>query len=258
MKDSFLSFKDINAEKWVINIRGKFKNEAAFFLKENLNKKLILFELESEEGWFYDTRKMLNVISADYVFFWIEDHVNMVKNYNLYDEIFLELKEHKVDFMPYTFFGQGQSYYTISKKQKRIYTAILNKKTWRIVLRYSPNLFILYMGAIFSRDLFNRIVLSDDPYQHCKWPKETPFDFEKTYRDTHWLPLKVAYSFSELFAVIDTDHECYSLISRGLYPDRGIKRIEAAGLKMVSENKPSKEKLIFNKIKQAITSVRLN
>ena len=34
MKDSFLSFKSINAQQWVINIRGKYKTEVRAFLEE--------------------------------------------------------------------------------------------------------------------------------------------------------------------------------------------------------------------------------
>ncbi len=31
MKDSFLSFKDIDSKQWLINVRGKYKLQALFF-----------------------------------------------------------------------------------------------------------------------------------------------------------------------------------------------------------------------------------
>ena len=31
MQDSFLSFKDISAEKWVVNVRGPYKERALIF-----------------------------------------------------------------------------------------------------------------------------------------------------------------------------------------------------------------------------------
>ena len=33
MKNSFMSFKDINAQKWVINVRGSYKLKTILFLK---------------------------------------------------------------------------------------------------------------------------------------------------------------------------------------------------------------------------------
>ena len=35
LKDSFFSFKDISAEKWVINIRGSYKEQTKNFLQEH-------------------------------------------------------------------------------------------------------------------------------------------------------------------------------------------------------------------------------
>ena len=45
MKDSFISFKDISAEKWVINIRGSYKSDTFDFLKKHLGEKLYHYDL---------------------------------------------------------------------------------------------------------------------------------------------------------------------------------------------------------------------
>ena len=37
MKDSFVSFKKANCKKWILNIRGKYKHQAADFIKSYLN-----------------------------------------------------------------------------------------------------------------------------------------------------------------------------------------------------------------------------
>ena len=42
LKDSFFSFKDISAEKWVINIRGSYKEQTKNFLQENLKVSFII------------------------------------------------------------------------------------------------------------------------------------------------------------------------------------------------------------------------
>ena len=75
MKDSFLSFKDIDAERWIINIRGRHKVEAGRFLEAQLGSRLALYQLESPEGWFHDSRIMAATIETEYVFFWVEDHL---------------------------------------------------------------------------------------------------------------------------------------------------------------------------------------
>ena len=59
MQDSFFSFKDISAEKWVINIRGSYKEQATNFLHEHLQNKLYHYDIESKKGWFHDPRAML-------------------------------------------------------------------------------------------------------------------------------------------------------------------------------------------------------
>ena len=100
MQDSFFSFKDISAEKWVINIRGSYKEQTKNFLQEHLQNKFYHYDLESNNGWFHDTRKMLKDIDSDFVFFWIEDHINMV-NVSKYDEILNEMKENQCEHLCY-------------------------------------------------------------------------------------------------------------------------------------------------------------
>ena len=49
MKDSFVSFEDVRANKWVINIRGRFADQAGRFLKEKLGENHKFYEfLEGE------------------------------------------------------------------------------------------------------------------------------------------------------------------------------------------------------------------
>ena len=77
--------------------------------------------------------------------------------------------------------------------------------------------------------------MKNDPILR-RWPKETPFDFEKKLKDIHWLPFRMSISKDELFACIDDDNgiKGYSLHSRGLYPERELRII----------NKKSKKSLI--------------
>ena len=79
MQDSLASFKDICAYRWVINIRGEFKEQASIFLKTHLGAKLVCSQLESKLGWFHDTRSLLKEIDSEFVLFWLEDHINLSK-----------------------------------------------------------------------------------------------------------------------------------------------------------------------------------
>ena len=47
LKDSFFSFKDISAEKWVINIRGSYKEQTKNFLQEHLKNKFYHYDMKN-------------------------------------------------------------------------------------------------------------------------------------------------------------------------------------------------------------------
>jgi hypothetical protein len=225
MQDSFLSFKDISAEKWVINIRGLYKEEAFHFLQGHLKNKLYNYNLESKEGWFHDTRIMLKDIDSDFVFFWIEDHINMV-DASKYDEILDEMKENECEHLTYSWWHNKykKNFSSLAKKGSdslNIYK--MNKKNIKAIEKDIGHYFYIVSAvSITSSKLFKKIIHSNHP-RLKRWPKETPFDFEKRSTDTEFLPFNHAVSKFELFASIDDNHltgERYSLIDRGLYPDR--------------------------------------
>jgi hypothetical protein len=230
MQDSFRSFCEADIEIWVVNIRGSLKNEAAEFLKTNLGGRLKLFELESKEGWFHDSRQMLYEINSEYVFFWIEDHL-CLSGVNYFNQVVNEMKMLDAEYLLYSAFHQGEtlgSYNcmplfdgeTIIKvnydPKRHLQRTEFIKKNKLICAT-----FIISCCSILSNKLFKKVVLKKDPLIN-RWPKETPFDFEKNERDTHWLPMKVAQTKREFFAFIDDDHgrAGNSLIGRGLYPNR--------------------------------------
>lgn len=79
---------------------------------------------------------------------------------------------------------------------------------------------LISFASIIKKKLFDIII--DDRGSEQRWPKMTPFDFEKAPTDTKWLPLRRANPKDELFASIDDDLGVVgsSLQSRGLYPKR--------------------------------------
>ena len=78
------------------------------------------------------------------------------------------------------------------------------------------------MQSILSYDFFQKIL--ENPPKLRRWPKETPFDFEKIAQKSFLLPFKTALPKTELFANIDDDNgvDGYSLISRGLFESTQI------------------------------------
>ena len=205
-KDSFLSFKDIDATKWFINARGKYKFDVLFFLHGHLTDRLIPYTLESEEGWFYDSRKMMNDINTDYVFFWVEDHINLI-DVDKYKEIISDMKESQSEYLCYSWwaFGKPKEIYKKVKKNnfRNIESFLLDKKT-HLMIENDHSTYIISMQGVFSNQLFKKIIEKGAPFLRS-YPRKTPFDFEKGGDDVSWLPIKVAIPKYELFAAIDDD-----------------------------------------------------
>jgi len=235
MRDSFLSFKDIEAQRWVINVRGKYNLETLFFLHDHLGDKLSAHVIESKRGWFEDSRKLLPEIDSEYVLFWIEDHINTV-DVSRYKVVLEEMKSSGSESLCYSWWQNDrlrQIYKGIEKKEyDNIETFLLDGKTNAIALRNCPGYYMISAVSIFSAEFFKRIVSKNDPVFR-RWPKETPFDFEKKGTDIHWLPIKMAIPKYELFASIDDENRCpgYSLQSRGMYPQRVTREEERCDMR---------------------------
>jgi hypothetical protein len=229
LKDSFYSFKDIGAEKWVINIRGKLKNKTKFFLENELKDKAIITFYDSGKGWFNDSRLLAKNINSDFVMIWIEDHKNMVK-IDKYKEIIKQMQISNSDYMNYTWWFLGKVYKMYSNIDKEDFGDI---ETFDLTPNVNQKLrlenrkpYIISLPSFYSKKLFFKILKKNDPKLR-RWPKETPFDFEKKHHDTNWLPLRMSISKYELFACLDDDNSIdgYSLQSRGLYPRREIRKV---------------------------------
>ena len=223
MQDSFWSFYEEDIDKWVINIRGDYKKEAGVFLKKKLANKLILFELESKKGWFKDSRKMLKYIESDYIFFWIEDHLKINKEKGMVINVVKEMKENNVDSVWYTFFPYMKYYIDVKKKEEKYISWFdMDENSLQKIHKLKPDSYLISCASILHQNLFKKIIKSNDKKLAVKWPKETPFNFEKSYKDIHWLPFRCGILHHELFAAIDDDtpDPGSSLISRGLYPER--------------------------------------
>ena len=255
MKDSFYSFKGSNPDQWVINIRGKFKLQAGEFLINQLSNNIHLSYLESKKGWHHDSKIISSKITSEYVFFWIEDHI-LINNTNNLNLCINEMKNNKVDQLWYTWYSKNvRSVFKIIRpkiKNSNITVYNLDKLSiQKIKKKIKRDFYIISCPSIMSKNFFIKTLSSDKPFLK-RWPRHLPFDFEKKSNDFVVKNIRHALPNKELFASIDDDHgePGYSLISRGLYPNR-ISRQEIKIMEFGSKNqlKEKIKKLIPKKIK---------
>lgn len=229
MKDSFMSFEQPFIDRWVINARGPLADMALDFLRNNLGERLIESKVETGKGWFYDTRLMLDSIETDYVLYWIEDQICLCGEKRL-NQVICEMNILDVDYMGYSWFGLGtfkKEFRNISQKSLNCISVInYDKEAHKIRIKNSLNLLgiesaIISLAGIFTKTLFSQL-LKDRRFFLRRWPKETPFDFERMSNETEVLPLRYGVPEFEIFCTIDDDNQVpnSSLISRGLYTER--------------------------------------
>ena len=234
MKDSFRSFAKINPNKWVINIRGSLKYQAGNFLRKELGGKLQLFYLNSNFGWFYDSKIIFKNINSNYVMFWIEDHI-LTASINDFYNCLLELEKSSSDQIIYSFFSQHNEKFKNIKSYKKgryITTYKLEPSVIdKITNSFKKDTYLVSCLSIMKKDFFQKVLYSSRPILK-RWSRKFPFDFEKKASDK--LSDLILYSIpnKELFACIDDDHgdPGSSLVSRGYYPNRmsreSLKKIE--------------------------------
>ena len=233
MKDSFYSFKDINCKEWFVNIRGRFKYDVAKFLKNQLQDKVHIFHLESKKGWFYDSNEIAKNINASYVFIWVEDHL-LIASPDTLNNCISEMKDFNADQLWYSWFmpniilpynvvkidKQGK-YISVRKIDGTACAKIREEIKNYSIYRFLNDFYIISMTSVMRKDFFMKILTSPKPYLK-RWSQMLPFDFEKRSKDNVVPIIKHAISNQELFVPIDDNgnQKGYSLISRGLYPNR--------------------------------------
>tara|TARA_B100000214_G_C23892928_1_gene592687 strand:+ start:72 stop:965 length:894 start_codon:yes stop_codon:yes gene_type:complete len=223
MKDSFYSFKDINPNEWIINIRGNYKHQAGNFLINELGDKLKLFYLQSKKGWFDDSIFISKDISSDYVLFWVEDHI-LINSLDSLKNCIFEMRELNVDQLRYSFFQSDllkRFKIEPTKSGNHIKVQELNYENCKNIRKKIGEFYTVSCVSIMRREFFKKILNSPKPFLK-RWPRGVPFDFEKLSKDNVEKKILDSIPNKELFVAIDDDHDetGYSLISRGMYPNR--------------------------------------
>jgi hypothetical protein len=218
MKDSLQSMKAIAVDRYVVNVRGRFADQAVDYLKSNIEL-LSVFSLESSDGWFHDTSKLAHLIKTPYILIWIEDHICIMPE--CINGIVDAMAECDADILTYSFWQNGKFLKRYSEADQ-VDAGIITwfDHTVKVNNRFIEKSYLISYASIIKKKLFDEII--DDRGSEKRWSKMTPFDFEKAPIDIKWLPLRRANPKNELFASIDDDHGVVgtSLQSRGLYPKR--------------------------------------
>lgn len=225
MIDSFNSFRDVNPHEWRINIRGSLRHHAADFLARELGDSLHLHFLESSKGWFFDSHSFMIYVQSDYILFWIEDHI-CIQNPGRLNDVLVEMRCYSVDLLWYSWLNSR----TLSVFKRlpaiaeghHIHVSLVDPTSSSNVRRQlARDFYVVSCVSILEKTFFLSVLTSNKPILK-RWPQNLPFDFEKTSRDLGSAAIIWGLPRRELFVAIDDDLETmgYSLISRGLYPNR--------------------------------------
>lgn len=226
MRDSIESIELRFFDQIIINIRGDYHEEALEYLSDRgiVN----IFNLESSYGWFHDSYSLLKDIKQKYVYIWLEDFICL--NVNEFENYINLVKEYRIDIARYTF---KESIINTFENEDIIYedasSLLIDTKANSF---NKTSTFIISFPSILKKGLLYEILLSRD--DNSIWDIKTPFGFEKNSNQIQWLPLKMGFPKTEIFASIDDDHDVKgsSLQSRGLYPIRTQLRNNSNHLKV--------------------------
>ena len=225
LKDSFHSFEGYKPDQWEINIRGSLKEHAGKFLRNFLGDKLNLSFQNSKEGWIYDSKNLSKNIKTDLVMTWVEDHIFMNSNKH-FEEVLKEMFLKKINCLHYSFHTEYNKKFfnslPVDYSGEYLKSWKFNKElTQKYCKKYFSEKYSIPLMSIMTLQFFNEVLYCQKPY-FKRWHKSYPFDFEKKIKDNISPSYTVGFPNHELFAAIDDDqnNKNYSLISRGLYPER--------------------------------------
>lgn len=247
LKKSFLSFYKCDIDDWIINVRGNYKNNVSNFLFKYLNKEnLNLSFIDSKNGWFYVSRQKVKNLKTSYVFIWNEDHINAA-GYDKFNKIVSDIKAKELDIFFYSFFNEGAIVDSFKIDESKETENIIYLENNESVLKKRLEImkknkiggprFVISLVSIISSKLFVKVIMANDP-PIKRWPKNTPFDFEKNHRDIHWLPLKTGVSKFKFF-----------------YPQDVKFNYKGENLTFLEKNKINYSKLMYIKIRELINKI---
>ncbi|MBI5469860.1 hypothetical protein HY968_00860 [Candidatus Kaiserbacteria bacterium] len=164
LKDSFESFAD-TSDDWLINIRGKKREETIAFLKSRLGNKATFFELlDDSRGWSRNSLDMLAHAKHSHVFVWLEDHMNIAPQKYMRDVV-AEMAERSVDYLQYSWWQNGKftrQFEVLPLTRGRTIDSIfIDRATWRTMLKAGNKPHLVSLLGIFKKEFLQKLLRRD-------------------------------------------------------------------------------------------------
>lgn len=163
LKDSFFSFSSIS-DNWVVNVRGKLRDETISFLKGELKGKIVLFELLDEtNGWINNALLMMPAVKHEYVLLWNEDHINLLSPEKT-NQIVNEAISAQVDYLHYGHYEHWRNKFDrvindgIIKRGKMIDFVDVTKESLPMFFPEQKRECIISSAAIFRKEFLIKIM----------------------------------------------------------------------------------------------------
>lgn len=97
------------SDNWLVYIRGKYREQASDFIKNNFpnyHSNCILFSNLYDNDWAKSTREMMQRTKYDYIYIYIEDHF-LLKSIDHFSDVIADMISNEIDTFSYSFFNVG-------------------------------------------------------------------------------------------------------------------------------------------------------
>lgn len=223
MQDTISPLLGFGFHNWVVNVRGDLAEQACSYIKEQVTDELTLTSENNALGWLSQTFEMSANLKGDYVLIWLEDHMLMA-NHKTLSNVVTDMKKTSCDHLSHSWFTEAyQEQYKDLTRSEETATMIsykLNEVNAKHIRKQKlSRVFVSSLTSIMTKDYFQLVAR---PRFIRRWPHETPFDFEITWFSRVAPDVVIGEAKLEIFASIDDSAHSttYSLIDRGLYPNR--------------------------------------
>lgn len=258
MRDSFQSFKEVTFDDGLILLRGELADRAAQALCEDGFPFEIRVVEDHEYGWIFQTFESTRFINTSSVFIWLEDHI-LVSTPRRLEKSIEEFEKKGADFLVYSFWLKSNinDYASSGEEAHGEYNKYFQLTS--VSGNVQTSLYVSTLISVMSKRYFD-LVLFHSSNGVYRWPHQTPFNFEKMWKDKISEDVTVSYPREELFVSIDDDFGIgYSAIARGLYkPDidrdelRRVEGLTSNFSRMISSSFISKNVMPIYQIAKAL------
>ncbi len=156
------------SDNWLVNIRGKYREDVANYIRENFGtsrKHCIFFSRLDSDDWAKSTRKMLESSKYDYVYVFLEDHF-LLKPIDHFKEVIRDMIDSKIEYFAYSFFDIGLSVKSAEgldpDYSKHFYSFQLSMDRLGYLKKVNRNFYPYSLVSICSKKYFEKLLRIED------------------------------------------------------------------------------------------------